>query len=564
MGTTAAQPQYFPQNLFQEGDTFSYVKGPHTWKMGVDVERFQLASNGLNSQRGTYSFASLRDFIANQPNQLTFSLVGGASSPNRGWRQTLFGWFVQDDFRVRPNLTLNLGFRHEFLNTPAEVNGRSANLIRTTDVESTLGPPWRPHKKSFAPRVGLAWDPFGKGKTSVRVGTGVFFNQLTGRTWYLSSQNDHRFNITYQIRNPVFPNALANGLTTGSKQEQTNQYQHDTPTTVHYNLDVQQQLTPTISAHAGYVGSNGRNFTDQESENIRIAQILADGSKFFAANAPFVNPNFSTIRRVKTRSYSNYNALQAGLSKSFSRGLLLQANYTWSKNMGTADALSSSQLYSINAYVLDINNLARDYSYAAFDMRHSLVINTRYKLPFDHFKSRIARAAIGGWEINGILQVNAGLPLDILDGFNNSNNGDNGQPDRPSLAPGYRGNPTHGTTAGCQGVPAGQKVGTPDLWFNPCAFVLSPAGTFGNVARNSVIGPAYRNLDFSMAKNFALREGMNLEFRAEVFNIFNHANFAAPLNPLFTANRVASGNAGVITSTANANREIQFGLKLTF
>ena len=574
LGTTAAQPQYFPQNLFQEGDSFNIVRGRHSWKMGVDIERFQLGNSALNSIRGNYSFGSLADLLADKPNQLQVALVGGTSSPNRGWRQTLFGWFIQDDFRVRSNLTLNLGFRHEFLNTPSEVNGRSANLINTTDAESTLGPPWRPNKKNFAPRVGMAWDPFGKGKTSVRLGSGVFFNQLTGRDWYLSAQNDYRFNSTYSVKNPTaFPNALGDPLTPGSKSEQTNQFNQNTPTTIHYNLDVQQQLTSTISAHVGYVGSNSRNLTEQDTEDIRAAVIcpaspcpatLPAGTKYFAANTPVINPNFSVIRRIRTRSYSNYNALQAGLSKSFSRGLLLQVNYTWSKNLGTADALSSSQLYSINAYVMDINNLDREYSYAGFDMRQSFVVNARYTLPFNNFKSGFTKAFLGGWEVNGILMANAGLPVAVLDGFNNSQNGDNGVPDRPNLAPGFSNNPTHGTTAGCPGVPAGQKLGTPDLWFDPCAFTLSPAGTFGNSARNPVIGPAFRNLDFSMQKNIALREKTNLEFRGEIFNIFNHANFSAPLNPLFTTNRVASGNAGVIVSTANANRQIQLGLKLTF
>src|SRR5439155_6380808 len=125
---------------------------------------------------------------------------------------------------------------------------------------------------------------------------------------------------------------------------------------------------------------------------------------------------------------------------------------------------------------MDINNLDREYSYAGFDMRQSFVVNARYRLPFEHLTG-VAKAVFGGWEVNGILMANAGLPVGILDGFNNSQNGDNGVPDRPNLAPGFSNNPTHGTTAGCQGVPAGQKLGTPDLWFDPCAFTLSPAGT---------------------------------------------------------------------------------------
>lgn len=128
----------------------------------------------------------------------------------------------------------------------------------------------------------------------------------------------------------------------------------------------------------------------------------------------------------------------------------------------------------------------------------------------------------------------------------------------------HPGHPHTGTSAGCQGIPANQKLGTPDRYYDPCAFALSPAGTFGNLARNTVTGPAFKNVDFAMEKNFPVREGMNLEFRAELFNIFNHANFAAPNGTAFSSTRLRSNNAGRITATATDNRQIQFGLKFSF
>jgi carboxypeptidase family protein/TonB-dependent receptor-like protein len=567
LGPTGAYPQYFPQNVFQEADTFSYVKGPHSWKLGFDMERIQLGNNSLANQRGVYTFTSLASFLAGQPSQLSFALIGGLSSPNRGWRQDLFGWFIQDDFRARPNLTINLGFRHEFVTTPSEVNGRSASLRNITDPQSTLGPPWESGKVNFAPRVGLAWDPSGKGKTSIRLGTGVFYNQLLGRVWYVESQADYRFTSSYTVRNPPnFPNALQSGFTPGTAATKTVQFHPDVPTVLHYNLEIQQQLSPTISLHGGYVGSHGYNLAESTNQNIRVAQILPDGSKFFPLTAPFVNPNFSTITQMLTNSISNYNALQVGLNKSFSHGLLLQASYTWGNNLSDSDTINTSQVTSTSSTVLDGHNLGADYSRSVFDQRHSFVLNSRYKLPLDNLlQSRLAKMTLGGWEVNGIFQAGSGFPVSILDGFNNSQNGDTNSPDRPSLAPGASNSPTHGTTgAGCQGVPPGQKLGTPDLFFDPCAFVLPPAGTFGNLGRNTVAGPSFYNVDFSMAKNFALRERMHLEFRAEFFNILNHANFSAPSNVVFNSQRLRSGNAGVITTTATANREIQFGLKLTF
>ena len=566
LGTSRPNPQSFPQNLFQAADTFSYVRGAHSWKFGFDRERVQINSNALAARRGVYTFSSLASLIAGQPSQVQLGFVGGDSSPNRGWRQTLIGWFVQDDFRARPNLTLNLGFRHEFVTSPFEVNGRSANLRNITDAQSTLGPPWESHKFNLAPRVGLAWDPAGTGKTSIRVGAGVFYNQLQGRTWYLFSQADSRFVDSFSVRNPPnFPNALLSGFTPRIKATQTVQFHADTPTVIHYNLDMQQQLSSSISIHAGYVGSVGYNLPHPTSQNIRVPQILPDGSKFFSPSSPFVNPNFSNITQMQTNSSSNYNALQAGISKSFSRGLLFQANYTWGKSLSNADTTSSSQITATNPSALDPQNVNLDYGRSVFDRRHTLVFNSRYKIPLDNLlKPAWAKMAFGGWEVNGILQVGTGFPIDILSGFNNSQNGDPNFPDRPSLAPGARNDPHSGTTAGCQGIPAGQKLGTVDRFYDPCAFVLPPAGTFGNLARNTVTGASFKNVDFAMAKNFAVTERWNLEFRTEFFNVFNHPNFGAPNGTVFSSSRLRSSSAGRISTIAASSRQIQFGLKLAF
>jgi carboxypeptidase family protein/TonB-dependent receptor-like protein len=566
VGTDNVSPQSFPQNIFQEADTLTYVKGPHSWKFGFDVERTQTNPTTPRAIRGTYSFNSLPGLLAGTPTQLQFFLVGGDSAPERGWRQTLFGWFVQDDYRVRPNLTLNLGFRHEFLNTPKEVNGRSANLRNNADAQSVLGPAWTVGKLNFAPRVGLAWDPTGKGKTSIRTGVGVFYNQLLGRPWQVFSKDDYRFTSFFQIRNPPnFPNALKGGSTLGTLREKNVVFDMATTTIVHYNLEVQQQLFPTISMRAGYVGSYGYNLPIQSERDTRPPQILPDGNKLFSLSAPFINPNFTSIQELRNTAISNYNAFQIGFTKSFSRGLLVQSNYTWSKVLSSADSITSSQVTNSISFVMDVNDLARDYSLAAYDQRHSFSLNGRYTLPLDNLlKSQLAKATLGGWEINGIFLAGSGFPVDVLAGFNNSQNGDAAAPDRPSLAPGFSNDPTHNrTTAGCQGVPAGQKLRTPDLWFDPCAFVLSPAGTFGNLGRNTVSGPPLVNVNFTMAKKFSVRERKNLEVRAEFFNIFNHANFKSPSMSVFTSQRIRSGTAGVITS-AGDNRQIQLGLKLTF
>ena len=570
LGTSAAMPQFFPQNLFQATDTFNYSKGPHSLKFGFSVERMQFGQYALSRRRGEYTFSSsLSRLVAGQATRARWATIGGTSSDVRGWRQSLVGWFVQNDYRVRPNLTLNLGFRHEFVTSPYEVNGKSATHLNITDLESTVGNAFESSKLNVSPRVGLAWDPTGSGKTSVRLGGGVFHNQLLGRDWYLFSQFDHRFINTRDVRNPnpsIFPRITESGAAAGAKSTKIVTPHPDTPTVIHYNLDIQRQLTPTITVSAGYVGSYGYNLTVEAEQNIRIAE-LRDGSTFFSPTAPFVNPNFTSMLQLLTNTISNHNALQLTLKRSFAGGFLLQSHYTWSKTMGNGDSTSPSTLNNTSATLMDVTDPERDYSLSAYDQRHVFVLNGRYELPFGNLlPSRLARAVIGGWEVNGIFKTSSGFPVNIVTGFNNSNNGDATEPDRPNLNPGFSNSPTEGTTAGCGDgiIKAGEKLGTANRWYDPCAYGLPPAGTFGNLGRNVVAGPGHFTVDFTLAKKFPVKEGMDVEFRAEAFNILNRANFDLPNNLAFSADRTRNGAAGRIIATQAKNREIQLGLKLIF
>ncbi len=565
LGTQAVAPQTFTQNVFQVTDAVNYVRGPHSWKVGMDVQRVQLNTNYLSWRRGNYTFTSLSDLLNARPSQFQFAFIGGSSSPVRGWRQVLVGSFVQDDVRLRHNLTLNLGLRHELVTSPAEVNGKSADLLHVTDAESTIGPPFETRKTNFAPRAGLAWDPTGSGKMSVRVGGGMFYNPVLGRDWYFFSGSDYRFTSTIIIANAPFPNALQNGFAAGAKSTNAVQFELDTPALVHYNVEIQRQLAPSLVLRAGYIGSHGYHMTRATEQNIRVAQIQPDGSKFFPTNARFRNPNFSSIGELLTDAHSNYNALQIDLQKSMSAGLQFNLAYTVAKTLSDSDSISNSQITSTAPTTLDINDLARDYSRSVYDQRQTVVFNAQYQMPWDkNLKSVATRAIFGGWAVNGIVSYGSGFPFDVQLGFNNSQNGDRNQPDRPNLAPGASNDPIHGTTAGCAGVRAGQKLRTPDRYFDPCSFQLPPAGTFGNLARNTVTGPRLFNVDFAALKTLGLGEKVNLEFRAEFFNLFNHANFSAPSRFVFTSQRVINGNAGRITTTSTTEREIQFGLKLIF
>ncbi|OFW34691.1 MAG: hypothetical protein A3J28_01615 [Acidobacteria bacterium RIFCSPLOWO2_12_FULL_60_22] len=324
----------------------------------------------------------------------------------------------------------------------------------------------------------------------------------------------------------------------------------------------------------GYVGSHLYHLEQGPEANRAVgavlggATLLPDGRKFFAAGLPLINPNFGNIQWVSTPGWGWYNGLQLGFQKRLSGGWQLGANYTWSRNTASVDQQFGGEVQGQLVGPMDLDDLPRDYSLSTFHQSHVLSINGKYRMPWDRLlTARVAKAVLGGWEINSALRATSGLPQVIGAGFNVSRSRHVLAADRPDLIPGFSNSPTEGVTAGCPGVAAGQKLGTPNLYFDPCAFSLPLAGTYGNLGRNTLIGPGVFNVDFGLVKNTALtalHEGMNLEFRAEFFNLFNHANFRLPAAALFLATGGRNTNAGQITGTNTFGRQVQFGLKLTF
>jgi carboxypeptidase family protein len=554
----------YAQNLFQESDTYTIARGAHSLKIGADLEREQIYALNGSATNGNFQFSGLTSLLAGTPTTYTQSVTIPPSSALRGWRRILFGSFIQDDIRLRPNLTVNLGLRYEFFTNPSEVNGKMSALINVTDASNTPGPPFISPKLNFAPRAGLAWDPTGSGKTSVRLGAGIYYNQLSGRSWFLSATTNSDFLTTYQVANPPFPNALAGNVTTPLQQNTQVQYHSKEPTVYQWNLEVQRQLTPTLSLRVGYVGSHGVHLPAQAEMDTKLPIFNPDGTvASFTATA--TNPRFASLATILTNALTEYNGLQAALQKTVSAGLTFQASYTYSKAMSNADSITTGQTSSGPPNYMNPYNPFQDYSLSAFDQRNTLVVNGAYQMPWHRrLNGKVAKAALGGWAVNGIYSYGSGLPFDILSGFNNSRDGDTTNPDRPNLTPGFSNNPIHGVTAGCQGIPAGQPLHTPFRWFDPCAFTLNAAGTFGNLGRNTVTGPGLSTLDFTLVKMTTLTEKTKLEFRAECFNLANHANFGLPSNSVFSSSRAYAGNAGAITTTSVHNRELQFGLKLLF
>ena len=259
----------------------------------------------------------------------------------------------------------------------------------------------------------------------------------------------------------------------------------------------------------------------------------------------------------------HYNGLQLKFRRQSSQGLQFQVAYTYSKTLDEASGIATADTARDAQASLDPENPARDYGRASFDATHNVVINLSYPIP-GHYEHKTAAFLLGGWEVSEITTLTSGLPFSARLGFEQSNNGGGGRADRPNLAPGAKQNPTSGVGAGCAGLRAGDKLGTPDRWYDPCAFTLPAAGFYGTLGRNTLVGPGIRTFDFSLVKGFKVSERVNVQFRAEAFNIFNHANFGLPASVPLASNGSAVATAGRMTDTVGSARQIQFALKMTF
>jgi hypothetical protein len=266
--------------------------------------------------------------------------------------------------------------------------------------------------------------------------------------------------------------------------------------------------------------------------------------------------------------------MQVSLQRRFATGLQIQGSYTWSKALDILSGLNTAEAASggggSQRTPQDPDDMSKEWGPSLFHVAHNFVTNYTYALPWASNLTGVPGAVLSGWQVNGIVTLRSGNPGLLLLGFNNSRNGQisGSLADRPDLKPGFSNNPTKGVTMGCVGVPAGKQLGTPELWYDPCAFALPEPGTYGNVGRMTLVGPGYANVDFGLTKNFMVRENHALAFRAEFFNAFNHPNFRVPAgnrNPVISDR---SGNpradAGRITDTVGTSRQIQFGLKYTF
>jgi hypothetical protein len=575
------------RNLFTYADDVKISKGIHQIGFGVWFQRIQDNENAASRTLGQASFTSLTTFL--QGTTSSFQVVPTATE--LGWRSFLGAWYVEDAIKVKRNLTVRVGLRHEFNTGWNEAQGRAANydlnssgILMTNPVIGNSVYTQNNAKLLFSPRVGLAWDVFGSGKTAVRAGFGTYYSQIDDLAFLLNSLPPTNGSLTFagalSSIIPITPGvpdppSCSPTVTTGCAiyAPQGVQANAKTPTVEEWNLGVEQQLNKSTALRVTYVGSHGYHGFVSVDENAIPSQIcavaagclaggigttstVAQGTEYIPGGTGTTrpNPNLGAGFFWLTQGNSSYNALETEVSHRMGQGLEFRANYTWSKNLDMNSALTGAQASNQPQMILDRNDLRRDWGRSALDAKNQLSISARYELPFGPGKRWLQSAGgvenklIGGWQLNGISTFLSGFPLTPLVGSNRSGDGDTRIPDRPNLNPSFSGPVI---------------LGKPTEWFNPNAFSLPAFGTFGNVGRGSLTGPGLAGVDLSLVKDTVVSERLTVQFRTEIFNAFNRVNFGVPNTTVFSSG-VPSVTAGAITTLATNPRQIQFGLKLIF
>ncbi len=562
------------RNLFTYEDQMALTDGRQQFKFGVWFQRFQSNENIALSQYGQATFPSLTNFLGGTFGTGSF-LIDPASTP-LSWRSTFGAFFVEDVIRVSPSFTVSLGFRDEFSTGWNEAYGRASNYTFTNGVINTqpvIGKSVFMQNNAWflpQPRISLAWSPIGS-KTVLRAGFGMY-NDLQDALGYRTDQNAP-FNATYTIPNlnlsqfplatPIVPVSAGTASPAGTKIAPGGVDPNmKTPTVISYTLKIEQEISTNTSVSVGYVGSHGSHELLSIDANIPTQVVcptapcpgsLPAGTIFTTSTAR-ANPSLANTYSWFSEGDSMYNAMTVDVRHRFSKGLMFRGAYTWSKAEDDGDSLNATAAANAPALVSNPDNIRGDWGPATYDVRNAGVINVSYDLPFGNGKQMLNNGngwennVVGGWTLNSIVTIQSGFPFTPQLSFNPSNDGDSKNPVRPSWNPAFSGPVILGGTT---------------QWFNPAAFIVPPTGTFGNVGRNVLTGPGLATWDFSVLKDTRITEKLDLQFRAEIFNILDRTNLDTPNLIVFTSAAGApSPVAGTFTQTSTTSRQVQFGLKL--
>jgi hypothetical protein len=586
-GGPTGEPQGRGDTTVVLNDGLSWLKGRHVFIFGGEIRRAY--NNNIAFNVGSLTYSSLANFLTDQANAFTVQLGSG----NDKILQPSYDVFAQDSFKWKPNFTINIGLRYAWNATPSESANRFTNFDPVTGNLIQVGQPYKQNNLNFQPRVGFAWDPFKNGKTSVRGGYAIMTQAPTTNIVSPLSGNP-------PFAVPIAASSATNAITaenpsaaivgtslgpTAINANFDNMYAQD------WNLSVQRQITADLGIEVAYVGVKGTHL--QLTQNIN-QPFVVDG--FYEATRPYValpatspiipiqcqapNPNcpYGTINQINSGGNSNYNGLWVTVNKHVSHGLEFLGTYTYSKSLDY-NSLSTGETYILqNAY-----NPRGDYGPSEFDTRHRFALSGFYQLPFK------GNRLITGWQVGLVFQAQTGNPLnptlaigpgtgisltvrpDILNPVGTTGNPSAYFQNAVVCEP-FNGTPSGGAPA----IPACATTSIASLAV-PCTFNSTPTKPGGNtypivpgschpgsLGRDAIVGPGFVNTDFSVTKDTKITERLNLQFRSEMFDIFNHPNFG---NPVLTA---TSKSFGIIGSTRfptgdfGSSRQVQFALLLQF
>lgn len=566
-GLGASGSDIFHFTSYQEADDVVWIRGLHTLLFGVAATRFDDNFNSANIPLGEWDYGSIANFLTNQPDDFTSDFPG--TNGGRGLRSTYLGAYIQDNFRLRTNLTLNFGVRYDFTTPVTEVNGKVATLVNLTDAAPRIGGDFfnNPTLRNFAPRLGVAWDPFGKGKTAIRAGFGIY-DILPLPYLLVNRTHSTPFFLQGTAKNPspgAFP---ASGLSLLTPNTARVAFVEANPSRAYnqqWNFTIEQQITSTTAVMVGYVGSHAvhvpMGIEDMDQVPPSLVTMSPDGHLLFPTSGPIqrINPNFGRIVGTMWIDYSKYNALLVNVSKKFTHGLSLQGAYAWSKSMDEGSATFSDNEYLNTAgpsYAFDIGLQSGP---SDFDITHNASINGTWEIPVSSSLTGAAHALLAGWQIGGIFQAHTGMPFTVKLSSDQARTGNS----RVNSSAGAQ-KPDFNPIAGCS--PNAINPGQPFNYINTACFKFPALGQLGNLGRNTLRGPNLEETDLSLFKNFGFAgERYKLQFRAEAFNLLNHTNFGVGTTAVFNRQGAVIPTAGqLLPPTLTTSRQLQLGAKFTW
>jgi len=591
--------QFKAHDVYTFKDTMSLTLPTHTIKFGAEIQRFHISSIDENDSRnGSYEFQDFQFFLQGRPNifdtlQPSGSVVLGIPVQNEflfELRTTQFGFFFQDNWKVRPSLTLNLGLRYEFQTQLSETRDHLSSWPDFFQSSPTLNGEYfkNPTKKSFSPRFGFAWSPGASQQTSLRGGFGIYYDPPGVPVYQFALSTMLTFNaeggLLDNTSNSIdFPNAYTTQTDRLSSAPNYRIVEYNMKPTYAYrwSLTLDREMGNWLFA-AGYTGARALHLNVVSEGNLNRwegwpANVPTSEKQFptTAAGRIPINPLLTRLTVNHNAGNSYYQGLTLSAVRRLTAGLQAQVAYTYSKNIDQSSSAGNNNGGYVQGQRANLFwDMGHRMGLSAQDIRNQFVTNATYELPNTGLGG-VGGAVLNGWQFNGILSLSSGPAFQVLDVNRNQTTAiRNADGIRPNLIPGGDKNPVLGTPSDGEA-----------RYFDPSQFVPSvchgatlcqagdpdyAVGRFGNLGKNTLIGPGAITLDFSLNKSFQLTEENRLQFRAEFFNLLNRVNYWIPASPADRAYQLSgttlrvNPNAGVITSTRTSARQIQFGLRFTF